>query len=535
VKSPATWTIREGETLAQWVEIGLLAIALLARPAPAVAERSEPEAAARGREIYEHGVAADGAQIKCATGPQNTEVPAAILKCASCHNNDGRGKPEGGVYPTNIRWSELAKPYSLTTASGRKRQPYSERLLIRAVTTGLDSGGKRLHPTMPRYRLSHEQAADLVAYLKELDQEQDQGLTDDAIVLGVVLPPESTSAGMHRAVRETLAAAFDALNREGGIYGRKLLCRFTSAQGENGAPAFDSFIEREQPFALLESYVAGDEREIAAIIERRRIPLIQPITLSTGFRPRNARYIFYLFSGIEGQCLALLKFALEREEMGTARSLLIVHDGLVEEFVPELARSPLVQRVDRVRVIRTDDIDDWPSFLSESNPTAVCWLASNRTLGAFLTGAERAKIYPFLLAPNALVGQQIYQAPQGFAKRIFLSFPILPQDQSAEGRAELHRLAANGHFSEDELATRISALSAAKLLIEAFRKTGREVTREKLVTTCEQFYGLNLGPMRPVSFGPDRRVGTTGAHVVSVDLQTKGLTLPAQWVDCEVR
>src|SRR5205085_5950193 len=129
--------------------------------------------------------------------------------------------------------------------------------------------------------------------------------------------------------RESLAAARDAPNSAGCIYGRNLLCRFAPAQGENGGAAFAPFIEREQPFALLESYIAGDEKEIATIIERRRIPLIQPITLSTGFRPRSARYMFYLPSGIEGQCSALLKFAMEREEMGAARSLLIVHDGMV--------------------------------------------------------------------------------------------------------------------------------------------------------------------------------------------------------------
>jgi ABC-type branched-subunit amino acid transport system substrate-binding protein len=517
------------------VRASRLAICLLGVGLIAGAEPAEPGAAARGKEIYVNGVDASGAQIKCVTGGQAMEVPAAILKCVSCHGKDGRGKPEGGTFPSNIRWSELTKPYTLTTESGRKRPPYSERLLVRAVTMGLDAGGNRLQATMPRYHLSHQQAADLVAYLKQLDQEQDPGVTDDSLVLGVVLPPESTSAGMNRAARETLMAAFDALNREGGVYGRKILCRFTSAQGENGAAAFESFIEREQPFALLESFVAGDEREIAAIIERRRIPIIQPITLSTGVRPRSARYVFYLFSGIEGQCSALLKFAMEREEMGTARSLLIVHDGLFEEFVQELAKSSLAQRASRVRVIRTDEMDDWPSFLSESNPNAVFWLASGRTLGDFLAGAERAKIYPLLLAPNALVGQQIYQAPKGFARRIFLSFPILPEDQSAEGRAEFHRLAGSGHFSEGDLATRISALSAAKLLIGALRKVGREVTREKLVATCEQFYEFNLGQMRPVSFGPDRRVGTPGAHVVGVDLQTRGVALPAQWVDCEVR
>jgi ABC-type branched-subunit amino acid transport system substrate-binding protein len=513
-----------------------LAVCVFSLRAITAAEPVEPDAAARGKEIYVNGVDASGAQIKCASGEQATEVPAAILKCVDCHGKDGRGKPEAGTFPSNIRWSELTKPYNLTTESGRKRPPYSERLLIRAVTTGVDAGGNRLQSTMPRYRLSHSQAADLVAYLKQLDREQDPGVTDDAIVLGVVLPPESTNAGMSRAVRETLTAALNALNREGGVYGRKLICRFAFAQGENAAAAFESFIEREQPFVLLESYIAGHEREIATIIERRRIPLIQPITLSTGFRPRSARYVFYLSSGIEGQVSALIKFAMERQETTAAGSLVIVHDGLAEEFEEELAKSVVAERASTVRVMRTAEIRDWTSFLREANLSAVVWMASSGpALGDFLAAAERTKIYPMLLAPSVVPGQQIYHAPQGFAQRIFLSFPMLPEDQSAEGRAELHRLAATGHFSEGDLATRMSVLGAAKLLVEALRKSGHEVTREKLVAMCEQFYDLNLGQIRPVTFGPDRRVGTTGTHVVGVELETSSLNLRSQWVDCDVR
>ena len=85
----------------------------------------------------------------------------------------------------------------------------------------------------------------------------------------------------------------------------KQRARFASAPEQNSVSAFEAFIEREQPFALLVSYIAGNEEETAAIIQRRRIPVIQPVTLSTGFRPRNMRYVFYLSSGIEGQCAAL--------------------------------------------------------------------------------------------------------------------------------------------------------------------------------------------------------------------------------------
>jgi ABC-type branched-subunit amino acid transport system substrate-binding protein len=511
-----------------------LAVCVLSLRAITAAEPLEPDAAARGKEIYVNGVDASGAQIKCASGEQATEVPAAILKCVDCHGKDGRGKPEGGTFPSNIRWSELTKPYNLTTDSGRKRPPYSERLLIRAVTTGVDAGGTRVQSTMPRYRLSHSQAADLVAYLKQLDREQDPGVTDDAIVVGVMLPPESARAGMGRAIRETLTAAFDALNREGGVYGRKIFCRFASAPEQNSVSAFEAFIEREQPFALLLSYIAGNEEETAAIIQRRRIPVIQPVTLSTGFRPGSMRYVFYLSSGIEGQCAALIKFAMERPEMAGARSLVIVHDGLADQFGGDLAKARVPEGVS-LRVIKTAEIGDWASFLLQTKPNAVVWLATGTALRDFLIGAERAKSYPLLLAPGALAGQQIYEAAGGFDKRIFLSFPMLPADQSAEGRAEFHRLAETGGFSEGDLATRLSALSAAKLLIEALRKTGHEATREKLITMCEQFYDLDLKQMRPVSFGRDRRVGTTGTHVVGVELQTRRLALPSQWIECDVR
>src|SRR6516164_6877679 len=48
------------------------------------------------------------------------------------------------------------------------RPPYNERLVIRAVTMGIDSGGNRLNAAMPKYQLTREQADDLVAYLKRL-------------------------------------------------------------------------------------------------------------------------------------------------------------------------------------------------------------------------------------------------------------------------------------------------------------------------------------------------------------------------------
>src|SRR4029077_14402861 len=104
---------------------------------------------------------------------------AAVLKCVNCHGADGRGRPEAGAFPSSIRWTELSKPYPVPMPSGRKRPPYSAPLLERAVALGIDPSGAPLGPAMPRYRLSPGAAADLVAYLKELDAAEEPGVGTD--------------------------------------------------------------------------------------------------------------------------------------------------------------------------------------------------------------------------------------------------------------------------------------------------------------------------------------------------------------------
>jgi hypothetical protein len=166
-----------------------------------------------------------------------------------------------------------------------------------------------------------------------------------------------------------------------------------------------------------------------------------------------------------------------------------------------MARASASEGASRVRLVRAGEIDDWSSLLTESNPQAVFWLASSRVLADFLAAAERAKIYPLLLAPSVLAGPQIYHAPKGFEKRIFLSFPILPDDQSAQAARNSIASPKPAIFRMVIWPRESPRLQPPSCLLKA-RQAGREVTREKIVALCEQTYELNLGQMLPVSFGP---------------------------------
>jgi hypothetical protein len=149
-------------------------------PLLAAAALSAPET--RGRQIYLRGRSGRGTAITAVVSDGGAEVPATVMPCGSCHGPNGRGKPEGGVVPARIDWETLTRPLD---GEGRKRPPYTEAMVRRAITMGIDSGAKELQSVMPRYRFRRDDIDDLVAYLRKLGNIAPPGVHDDVVRIGV--------------------------------------------------------------------------------------------------------------------------------------------------------------------------------------------------------------------------------------------------------------------------------------------------------------------------------------------------------------
>src|SRR6185295_4301830 len=98
----------------------------------------------RGRQIYNEGTSPSGGEIIAVMSDAGVEVPASAVPCGGCHGRDGKGRPEGGVAPSDLTWTALTKPYGITHPSGRKHPPYDVKLLKRAIALGLDPAGNTL-------------------------------------------------------------------------------------------------------------------------------------------------------------------------------------------------------------------------------------------------------------------------------------------------------------------------------------------------------------------------------------------------------
>ena len=234
----------------------------------------------RGKDIY-FGRATT---IKALVGNPPSEAPAMLLACANCHGSDARGKSEGAVAASDITWEALTKPYGVTHPSGRTHPLFTERLLVRAVSMGIDPAGNPLHAAMPRFQMSHADIDALTQYLQRFSTDAPPGVSDSAIRLGTVLPSAGPLAKAGGAANTVLAATLDALNAEGGIYGRRLELSIAQIArgGSDTKTIVDTFLQNAAPFAMVGGLLAGAADDAIAVAEARGVPFVGPLTIFPG-------------------------------------------------------------------------------------------------------------------------------------------------------------------------------------------------------------------------------------------------------------
>jgi ABC-type branched-subunit amino acid transport system substrate-binding protein len=523
---------------ARWRWLGLVSAAALVRGVTMSGQMPEALTAPeqRGRDIY-FGV---GSGIKAVVGIPPIDAPSTLLGCVNCHGRDGKGKSDGQVVPSDITWDALTKPYGVTHASGRTHQPYTERLLVRAICMGLDPGGHALNTAMPRFQMSREDIAALTVYLKRLGRDGDAGIDDATIRLATIVPAAGPFVEASQAIRAVLAGYFDALNKQGGIYNRRLELSVATLDEHTAdtRASVEKLIVDARPFAMVGGAITSAQTEIVEAAERRRIPFINPLaTFPQGTGARNG-HTFYLLSGAEQQARVLIDYAAERRH-SRGGSMAIVYS---ERITP----PPIVSAIEEhgvragwngMKVFNRDHADrDAQALVDELNQSHVTHLllmADGPAIGELAAAIARTGSTQVLLIPGAMVTDEVLTVSAAFAGRLFLALPSLPSDQTPRGSAEYRALAEAYRLPNDHIASQIAALGSAKVLTHAFKLAGRALTREKVVAALESLYDFDTGLMPRVAFSANRRIGASGAYIVTVDPDGRRFKQVTGWMSVE--
>jgi ABC-type branched-subunit amino acid transport system substrate-binding protein len=489
----------------------------------AVAEMTPDEAA--GKQIFIEGRSPSGVPIQALVGPHSTPVSGETLPCASCHGPDATGRPEGAVRPANITWRELTKSYGHRTEGGRERGPYDDQAFAAAVTFGTDPSGNKLDSTMPRYVMANADIDRLLAYLKRIETDFDPGLSADRLRIGTLLPGTGRAAEAGQAMRRVIEAHLARINAQGGIFGRQLDLTVIELPGDRASAeqAADKAMRDTGLFALVAPFAVGIEQSLFDAAEASRVPVVGPFTLSPVDGPAVNRHTFYLLPGLRDQARALADFAAKQLPLKNPVAAVIhaERDALLAAAVTEQLSTRGWKRV----IPATYPENEFPvarivAGLQQQGVQVVFFLGNEPELAALGSEVRDAIWSPYLLALGARAGAAAVRLPTTFGDRVYLAYPTLPGDITEQGAAALVAAGEDTRARLGHIPARVAAYGATLVLEEGLKRAGRDVSRVKLAEALEKLFSFESGVMPTISYGPNRRVGALGAHIVGIDLGT---------------
>jgi len=508
---------------------------LLALSLPAYAD-GEVESSQRGRHLFFQGEKSSAEPLTANVGATSIPVPATALPCAGCHGRDGKGRAEGGVRPSDISWFNLSKEYGGINSIGRRYEAYNEFSFLTAVTEGIDSAGNKLDSSMPRYNIARQDAQDLIAYLKVIQDDFDPGVSGDEIVFGSLQPTSQIQARAANAMVAVMQARLDEINHQGGIYGRQLKLKVMPYEDRQSFIAESSkLIGGDQVFALVNAFSGTADDALIDMVETAGIPSIGPYTQFPAAEDGSHLYTFYLHGGLDGQIAALARRASEKAPNASGAFVFYRQDGGFESSANKALGFFKANNIAQAQLVAyasntSKQLADYIDLAANPNPV-VLFLGSSRDLVKLLGRQSPGQNLPHLFMPGFFVNSHILKLTDEYARQLEMAYITVP-DSNKEGQelSKFRQFMHRNKLDQDYLNVRLFAYSATETLIEGVKRSGKRITRKKLVEAIEELYGFDAGLNRPISYGSQRRTGLLGAHLVKLDPGHKRLSTTGAWV-----
>jgi ABC-type branched-subunit amino acid transport system substrate-binding protein len=346
------------------------------------------------------------------------------------------------------------------------------------------------------------------------------GVTDTQIVIGQSAPLTGPAAQLGIRLRLGIEAYFKQVNAEGGVAGRslKLVSLDDGYEPQRTVANTKTFIDAGDVFALL-GYV-GTPTTLAAkpLIDQAGIPLIGPFTGAMALRQPVDPYIFNIRASYDDETrkivdqfvfLGLKKIAVfyQDDAFGMA-GLSGVEKALAAHGLKPVATGTVKRNT--VDVARALD------SILPAKPDLIVEIGTYTEVAAFNRQAI-ARGYGGQFANVSFVGSEALAkalGPQGNGVIITQVVPFPFSTVTPLVREYQAAMSAIGHKDDYDF-TSLEGYIDAKVLVQALRKAGKNLTRASLIDALNGMGNENLGGLT-VRFSPTNHSGSDYVDVTSI-------------------
>jgi branched-chain amino acid transport system substrate-binding protein len=344
------------------------------------------------------------------------------------------------------------------------------------------------------------------------------------LVIGQVAPLTGTIAGTGNEYVAGGAAYFAYVNDNGGIYGRKIrvALKDDSYKPEQTLALTRQLLAEEKPLALFGFVGTGNVLALNKnkVLEEAGIALLAPYTGAQDLRDPVNPLIFHIRASYADETARMVEHL---HTIGLRRFAVMYQDdpfgksGLAgaESALKKLGMTAVATgNYDRTK---PEEVDAAVAAITPANPDAIIMVSVNRASAAFIKKMRAQGSKARLFSISVVNFKELLKnAGEDNARGIGIS-QVMPYPYStlAPVAREFQTLMAK--YQPDKVVSYASMESfiAAKILVEAMRRSGADPTRQKIITQLEKMNSYDAGGFK-VSFSPENRVGSKFVEVTVI-------------------
>jgi len=349
-------------------------------------------------------------------------------------------------------------------------------------------------------------------------------VTQDEIVIGQVAPLTGTIAGTGNEYVAGGAAYFAYVNDNGGIHGRKIrvVVKDDSYKPDQTLALTRQLLAEDKPLALFgfigTANVLGLNKN--KVLEEAGIALLAPYTGAQDLRNPMHPNIFHIRASYTDETAGMVehlhtigvrRIAVMYQDDAFGKSGLTGAETALKKLGLELAAKGAYDRT------KPEEVDAAVAAIAPSNPDAVIMVSVNRASAAFIKKLRALGSQAQLFSISVVNFKELLvNAGADHARGVGIS-QVMPYPYSARVPVVREFQSLMAKYQPDKVISyaSIESFIAAKILVEAMRRSGPDLTRQKIITQLDKLNNYDVGGFR-VTFTPENHTGSKFMEVTVI-------------------
>lgn len=340
------------------------------------------------------------------------------------------------------------------------------------------------------------------------------------IKLGQSLPLSGPLTELGSEYRDGAVAYFKWVNSKGGVNGRKieLLTLDDAYVVDKTVANAKKLLDEDNVFAFFGMFGSANYAALMPLINERSVPSVAPYTGSDGLRAQTSPTTFWLRASYGDETEKIVD---QLTTLGINRIAVFYQDDAFGKAGLAGVEAALGKR--KLKVFATgvydktrNDVADAVKAIGAAEPQAVVMISTYKPTAAFVKQMRLAGKLPQFFALS-VVGLKALSAELGSeAAGVAISQVVpFPDNSTAPVVREMRQLPAAMLPLAGVTYTTLEGFIAAKIMAEALRRAGPQLSREKLVAALESMRDFDVGGF-PVNYAGGSHLGSRFAEVTIV-------------------